>query len=361
MKKRVFPVLISFILLIGMLTAAPSAAAGKLTFISINDTLPPELINCVSYTSGGTYVPYYIFSNYGFGISASTNSDNALTLSSGDRTLYFDLDDGSCHDGDDYHYSVSAFSRNGTMYVPLGFVCRFFGTINYSTIAGNDYGSILRLTTTGAVLTDAEFLRAAENAMRTFYNNYQSGNGTSPIAPEDDSPLHQNDRILMRFVGIPSDATLNLLSQNHVKATVFLTAEDIMGAPDTVRRISCEGHTLGVYCESDLATEYEECAALLFEVCRANTILVSSGNSYADACREQSEMAGLVYCDANLDLTGGAYSNWSPYNIFTQLNSRISGASLRVSGDSADTQKLRQLLNYLSPAQFDMDATRETD
>lgn len=362
MKHKLLAFLLCIVLLAALVPTAPTAAVGKLTYISINDTLPPELVNCVSFSGSTAFVPYSVFSNYGLGFSAAISSaDGTLELRSGEKSLFFNVADNSCYDGDDYHYSVSAFSRNGIIYVPLGFVSRFFGTVSYSSISGNEYGSILRITNSNVVLTDSEFLRAAESAMKTLYNNYQTGIGISPLSPGSDEPTHQNDRLLMCFTGIPSDAVLTLLAQNKIKATVFLRAQDILEQPDTVRRIYCDGHALGVYCESDLAMEYEEASALLFEACRVSTVLVTAPESYAEACREQAEMAGLVYCGYDMDLSGSGYKTTSAFNIFTQLNNRVGGATLHVSGEADDATKLRQLLIYLSPAQFDMDYRRETD
>ena len=185
MKKRIAALALALVLVLGLaLPGAPAGAADKLSFISVNDTLPPELINCaVSYNST-TYVPYYVFSNYGLGLSYSFFPSVATAaLYTTDAQLYFDVTNGTTYDGDDYRYSVSAIIRNGTVYVPLSFVCRFFGWIGVSNLAGNEYGSILRLTNGSEVLTDAEFLRAAESAMATYSRQYRESAATPTPAP----------------------------------------------------------------------------------------------------------------------------------------------------------------------------------
>ena len=130
MKKKLIAVLLSVCILLSV-SGIPAAADGDLTFISINDTLPPELVNCVTYYGGATYVPYYEFTNYGLGVGYVYLTNNSTAyFYRGDRQLYFELESGSTYDGDDYQYSVHAIMRSGTVYVPLSFMARFFGGIS---------------------------------------------------------------------------------------------------------------------------------------------------------------------------------------------------------------------------------------
>ena len=116
--------------LVSMVFALSGAALAneKLSFISVNDTLPPELINVTTVHAGVTYVPYWLFTNYGLGVYYAyfSNSDTAY-LYNADRQLYFNLSEGKTYDEGGYHYTAPALVRNGTVYLPLGFMSSYFG------------------------------------------------------------------------------------------------------------------------------------------------------------------------------------------------------------------------------------------
>jgi len=356
-KKRMAACLLAICMLL-TLTGTSLAADGKPTFLSINDTLPPELINCAASYGGTLYVPYYVFSGYGFGISYSYQvSSSTACLSAGDRQLYFNMETGDTYDGDDYQYSVPGIVRSGTVYVPLSFTARFFGGITYSSIAGNEYGSVLRITDGTEVLTDAEFLRAAKMVMKNYAANYQDNGGTGGSSAEDggEEP-HAGEIVALSFIGFPAEAVLNRLAQEHTTACFFLTAEQLRTSPDTVRRLICEGHSVGAYCESDLAAEYAEISALLFEIGRACTELVTASEDFDEACREQAKMAGLVYCDFELNAIGSS----NAFAITSQLESGSGGTTLCMSCDADSAAILTVVLGYLRSGKFTVEAPRET-
>ena len=365
MKKKMTALLLAVCLIV-CLAGVSAAADDKLTFISINDTLPPELIGCVASYGGATYVPYYIFSSYGFGISYSYDSaTSTASLSAGDRELNYEIGTGVTYDGDDYKYSVSAILRSGTVYVPLNFTARFFGGISYSNITGSEYGNILRITDGTEVLTDAEFLRAAKSVLRNYALARQPKPEQEPTPTPEPTPVptpepadpHEGERVDLSFAGLPADAVLNRLAQGRVSACFFLTAEDIRSAPDTVRRIVCEGHGIGIYCGENLAAEYAEASGLLFDAARACTEMVTASGDYDEACREQAKMAGLAYC--GFDLT--APSGGSAYGITSQLENGSGGASVCMGCGEDDLEALSIVLNYLRSGKFDVGAPRETN
>ena len=355
MKKKILIWLLCAALLLPVFGMS-AAAAEKPVFVAINDTLPPELVGCVATHNGTTYVPYYIFTNYSLGLYGTySNETSTLTLHASDRQLSFDIMNGKTYDGDNYKYSVSGIVRSGNVYVPLNFTSRFFGGISYSQIAGNEYGSILRITNGSEVLTDAEFLRAAKSAMRTYAMSYQ-GPTTNPQTPETPPEnIHEGEPVDLSFIGLPAAGILERLTQNNATACFFLTAEDVRSAPDTVRRLVCGGHSLGVYCMEDLAAEYEETAALMFAAARAVPELVTAGAEYAEACRELARMAGLVYCEFDLN---SADSN--VYAITSQLEVGSGGASLLLGGGEDCVGQLSVLLAYLVGGKFNAAAPRET-
>ena len=359
MKKKTIALLLTVCLLLG-LAGVSAAADDKLAFVSVNDTLPPELINCAAAYGGMTYVPYYVFTNYGFGIGYTyLAGESTACLYSGDRQLYFDMENGDTYDGDNYQYSVPAIMRSGTVYVPLSFTARFFGGISYSSIAGNEYGSILRITDGTEVLTDAEFLRAAKMVMQNYFNRYQGSGGAGAVSPdgEDGGEEHVGERVTLSFIGIPADEILDRLAQDGTGVCCFLTAEQIRSDPDTVRRLVCQGHSVGAYCTADLAAEYGEISALLFETAQTRTELVTAAADYAEACREQADMGGLVYCDFLLNAVGSS----NAFAVTSFLESGSGGASLCLDGGADYFQTFSVVLNYLRNGKFAVGAPRETD
>lgn len=355
MKKKLLALLLCAALLLPA-ACVPVAADDKPVFISINDTLPPELVGCVTVYGDLTYVPYYVFTSYGFGIYYDYSPETyTARLYSSDRQISFDLSGGKTYDGDNYKYSATAVMRSGVVYVPLSFVARFFGGINYSSITGSEYGSILRLTDGNAVLTDAEFLRAAKTVMRTYAASYQ-GHGSAPATPtEAPQDIHAGEQIDLGFVGLPADGILSRLAQSRSSACFFLTAEEVRSAPDLVRRIVCSGHSLGVYCTADLAAEYRETAELMFAAARVCPELVTAEDTYAEACREQADMAGLAYCGFELSAMDGG----SIYLTTSSLETGSDGASILLGSGEKDVMPLTVLLTYLINGKFNVAAPRE--
>ncbi|MBR1659033.1 MAG: hypothetical protein IJ705_01785 [Oscillospiraceae bacterium] len=220
--KRTAALLLCAALLLALVPAGSAADAedDRLGFVAINDIMPPELVDCQMFYGGVYYVPYYVFTDYGLGLSYSYFASAATAyFSTTEKQLFFDLNSGATYDGNDTHYAVSAISRGGTVYVPVGLVCRIFGGMTYSIIAGNEYGNILRLKTDAVVLSDAEFLRAARSLMRSYYQSYQSGEGGGPVPDATPEPIsHEGDRALLGFVGLPGDELLKTLARYEFDA-----------------------------------------------------------------------------------------------------------------------------------------------
>ena len=282
MKKRIFAILLCAVLLLALLPGAEAAGAA-LSLISVDDLLPAELINALVYYGGTAYVPAWLFSSYGLGISYSYNNNGTTataSFSSGERKISFEPSTGRTYDGDDYQYSVPAIVRGGTVYVPLSFMCGFFGTFSYTNIGGSEYGSILRIHTGRELLTDEEFLRLAKPAMQRYYEAYYPETGPEePVeTPQPSSapaePPHEGERILLGLSGLPGEAVTELLDRIGMSACFFLTAEEIRSDPDTVRRLACEGFGLGAACPEGTVAEFDEAAELLWEAARVPASLV---------------------------------------------------------------------------------------
>lgn len=260
---------------LAVLPLATAAEGTPLNFVAVDDTLPQELINSVVYLGSAAYVPSGLLKNYNLGINYSYFTDSTTAcLESADSLLFFNVSTGRTFDGDDYYYSASAFTRGGTVYLPLSFICGFFGTFRYANLSGGEYGSVLRIYTGNSILTDEEFLRAARSVMRRRYEEY---NLTAPVtpaeSPEPEKTTRAGDTVYLGLIGLPESETPELLEQTGMGACFFLTGEEIRSDPDLVRELACRGYGLGVNCETGSEAEYAETAQLLWEAARLRSIL----------------------------------------------------------------------------------------
>ena len=362
MKKRLFCIVLAAALTFLLLSGAPASADEKLNFVSVNDLLPPELINSAISYGGLTYLPYYAFSGYGLGVSYTYSSSSSTAyLYTRERQLFFELTSGKTYDGDGNQYTAPAILRSGVVYLPLALMCRFFDHISYSHISGNEYGSILRITTSAVVLNDTEFLQAARTLMSAYYADYNDqlgGAGTSggvrvTPRPSSATETHEGEHLTLSFLGAPTAETMDVLALYEVKTCFFLSAEDIVADPDALRRALGEGHTLGIRCGAS-QEEFAAASALLFEAAKEATILVApeSGGEEEEATGALGAAEGLVRCES-------AYVG--PANLFAVtewLETAGAGVSLRFETGAGD---LAQVLNYLTGQKYDIAPPRETD
>jgi len=367
LKRSILAAVLCAAIVLAFAPGKASAADNRLSFISINDTLPPDLINVAVVYGGITYVPYWLFTNYRLGLTYSFFSGNSTAyLTNSDRQLFFEMNTGKTYDGDDYYYSAVAIMWGGTVYLPLSFVCSFFGTFAYASIGGNDYGSILRITTGSEVLTDAEFLRAAGPAMKRYYDAYNKPTTTDapaespmltptlpPPTPAEEKLPHEGQHIRIGFDGMPSKNVLELLQRVNMHACFFVTADEIRSDPDLVRETACKGHTLGVACVQEGAEIYTEAVSTLWECARIRAVLSTVSES------------ALVPAEAVAFPSVRETENLGePVEIVQSITSQLentSGDQVVLFPASGDITAQRLLLYTLRDQGYSVTAIRETD
>ena len=171
MAKRIF----SLVLCICVLLSAGALYAGATTdvcFISVNDTLL-ELNSMPYFKNGVTYIPYWVFSNFGIGYTYFNEGSTAMVYQ-GKKVMFFNLVSGETYDINDTEYSAQAVFRGGIVYLPVQFMQDYFQSFSYTYIQGTKYGNIARLKDSSVVLSDSDFLKAASSLMRSRYNAYIS-------------------------------------------------------------------------------------------------------------------------------------------------------------------------------------------
>ena len=363
MRKRLVALLVCLALL--PLAGAGPAARGEassgasLTFLSVNDLVPPELINAIVWYGGREYVPWQVFANYGLGVHYSFfQSSQTAYLYTDDRQLFFDLKNTSTFDGYGYYYSAHAIYLGGAVYLPLRLTCSFFD-LRVSTISGSDYGVIARIVTE-PVLTDEELHHAATSHMRRYYERYQ-GETPEPTAPpaETEKPVtHEGATLSLSFTGLPAGELLDRMKREGLRTAFFVTAEQVRSDPALLRRIAGEGHWLGVLCLEDPETEWPETAALIFAAARDLTLLLAAGEDVAESAAAYAAENGLVWCAADR-FYGETGAGWLAAAWLEETEE--TDPALRLDAAALDAAALSRLLDRVRDQKYNIKCPRETD
>lgn len=357
MKKRIFCLCLCFCMLISALPFS-ALADNKVAFISINDTLPPELINCYTYYGGTIYAPAWIFASYGFGIYFSYNAETSTaTLYNGSGQLSFDLSSGTTTDGGGNQYTLAGIMWGGNVYVPLSYVSSYFGAFSYSTIS-TAYGTILRLKDSRVVLSDSEFVKPAANLLKQYYNQYNKNNqeddSTAAPTPNGNTVTRRVD-ILLSFSGLPGEGALELLERYGIKSCFFLSCEDVLSDPDLVRRLACEGHRIGVMWQGDDSLALET-AEFIYEVARVRASLISSPAADKEQCSLFAQENGFIYFSPLTEALYAREDEKNPYMVTSaiELSKDSGGVSILLGCQDWMTNTLEIVLNYLNINKFDI-------
>lgn len=301
MKRKILA-LILIILILAPFVQTASADNSGLCYTATNDKLL-DIGLMTAFVGGVSYVPAEVLSTFGVYYNYFDSSTTAMLFNS-NKQIFFELSSGNTKDSAGTTYSVSATFKNGQVYVPASWVCTYFG-LNCSVISGSGYGDILRIKNGAEVLSDWDFLDAATSIMRTRYNEYY---GTStPVSPSPTPTQNGDDDIngasvSLSFIGLPSDKLLNSLDNYSANVCFFVTADEVMGAPDTVRRICGSGHSIGIYCASSPETECENTSELIFEAAQVRPILVTSPVALSQSLKTYAEANGYAYFEAAIKI-----------------------------------------------------------
>jgi hypothetical protein len=305
------------------------------------DTMP---VNHQSYI----YVPCSVFNSQALNTWAYySRGSQTVLISDGTRELYFDMSTGDSHDREENSYRYAAIYLNDTAYVPAFFVADFFG-LTYSYIRREGW-HIVRITS-GGMLSDDDFFKAAAPLMETRMNQYLGTQETPDVqpteaptatpAPPTPTPTPAADRSEVRvhlcFVGLGEETASILESLDGTPACFFATAEEIYAYGDLTRRILGSGCTLGVFLREDPEAEYARFRTALRDVAMTVSYL---GAALADGEEEMDarEEGGLVLLRGDEVLT----TYWAcPY----RLENAADRCDLLLDGDFKDTENLLYLL-----------------
>lgn len=338
MLRRIIAVIL-VLLFVAPFVVTASADSTGLCFTAANDNLF-ELSSMTAFVGGVPYVPAMAFSTFGVYYDYFNASSTAL-LYSGTKQIFFDLTNGNSYDSYYQQQPVSAVFKYGQVYVPVDWVCTYFG-LGYSYISGSGYGDVLRLKNGAEQLTDWMFLDAATPTMRNRYNAYYAN--VDPVKPSPSQPKPSapttSASVSLCFIGLPSDKILDSLDNYSVKVCFFVTAEEVTASPDTIRRICGSGHSIGIYCKTSPESECAATEDIIFEAAQVRATLITSPSAISQSSMDYSSSNGYAYFMPTIEL---------PENIkySTGITSKLDGISRYTSLSIPITDNTENFIPYI--------------
>lgn len=301
-------------LALGLLAPASGAADG-VNLMAVNDRvleITPE--NMPRSAGGVLYVPYTMLSTRESGISLGVNAMYSttkrtvlVTTDGGTRGVVFDTRANTAEDLDGNSLSVRAMVRNSMVFLPIDWLCDYFGTISCTRTA-TPYGTLVRVTNSAAILSDRVFVDSADNQLSGSLHRYLASGGGSQTedpalpsgGPEPSGAPSRAELYLALRWGQEAAECARLLERQGLRGLFLFTPEEARAQDGTIRRLVGAGHTVG------LALEGEDPALCLAQAEEGRTLLAAA-----------ARYAALVAAAPDLDqagreeLAGAGYAVWS--------------------------------------------------
>ena len=316
-SRRILCGLLALLMLGGVFAFGLEAhATSDLVYLFINDTLIKSMTasNMPVRINNSMYISYRYLIRIK-PIKYFYDEDiRILKVYTSDGSLIFDVGNSITYDQDGQIYSYLAEIRGGVLYVPIEFICRFFGVV-YSQYSC-DYGPVIRINSIMSQYSDGDLAAANRDAMKKLHDDYYAAEPepsvpVTPVVPE--TPDQPDEEIRPRTVypmicgplGDLSASLLTALDSRSARATFFLTDEGLPQQGDLLRRLVCSGHSLGLYVSAaDPVGEAESLNALLSSMIFRKTRLVcirEGSKALSAAQRDALAAAGYRIWDGTLD------------------------------------------------------------
>lgn len=374
-------------LLVTLLNSAQ--ASGSIYLTAVNENLLELSSDTMPTWSGGVlYVPYTVFdgsyTGINLGISSSYSRDaGTVTFYNLQQMMVFDLNRGTCYNPlTEESLAGRAIMRNGRPYVPASVVCGFFG-LTYSVI-DIDEGYIVRIKSAAVVLSDARYVDAAQNSIRSRLRDYYQASQSQPtpgvLPPTTDSSSEETEpdivvpddpvdtNVIPTYLAFRCEdaqglsAILDTLDSRSQRAIFFFDAEGLERDDALIFRILGSGHSIGLIAEGRTAAAtrrlLEEANETLAQVAYARTSVAL----VPDSQRKELEEEGWICWDETASGIPAQGVNANTYA--NQVYKRISGNHTRVyltlDGSSETARVLPTLLNKLSAEGYGVSVPLET-
>ena len=343
MKKKIT---VALVILCIIAATLPVSRAATPYFTAVDDTLLPFSDSTMpAYHNGILYVPYRVFQNaqvYSF----RSVEDGILRLYRGNRSVDFFVFQGTAINQDGQNEAASAREENGTIYIPLDFVCRYFD-LTYNIIELDESSvvtlapmAIIRIKSPAVITNDKTFVGMTKKQMQTVYNEYYGIVPTAPATPsppvlppvDPAVPKYSNVTLYFSLFGLPSgyaSELVDMLAEQDFRCSIYVTEYDILLNPGLIRRFYSAGHSIGIWLSEGSFTEYQRTAAILFEATKAPTLLIAADDA-ADTARQTAAEHGLIfrsasgtYADEEESLTADIITTRLPVNSGARYDLRL--------------------------------------
>lgn len=315
-KKGLLAAVLLAALALGMAGPAFGSGSGAVNLMAVNDRVLVELtVENMPRTVGGVlYVPYTMLSNLSTGIDLGISSLYSATrrtvvvTNRGQKGVIFDLQANTAQDLDGSPVPARAMIRNATVFVPIDWLCQYFGTISCSRTP-TPYGTLVRVTSTNAVLDDLDFVDAAGNLLASSLSHYlesAGGGGVEPVPSggvQTSRPPSGAELYLAFRCGAEGEECARLVEGRGLRALFLFTPEQLEEWDDLVRSLAGAGHTIGLLLTGgtaeDCLAQGAEGAALLAAIARYPALVASAPNLDKQG-REELAQAGYALWDAGI-------------------------------------------------------------
>ena len=291
--KKVLAAVVLAALALGLLIPA-SGSAANVNLMAVNERVLVTTVENMPRTVGDVlYVPYTMLSsrstNIDLGVSAMySNTRRRVLVTDGRRGVTFDLQSNSAQDLDGTPVSARAMVHNTMVFIPIDWICQYFGTIS-CTRTRSPYGTVIRITNRSAILSDRDFVDSADTQLSNSLANYlASGGGNEDDEPipsesaEESDPPSGAELFLALCPGARVRECVQLLEGREQRVLFLFTREELEQEGDLVRRIVGAGHTVGLALTGEdldsCLAEAEQGRALLAAAARYNVLVVSAPN-----------------------------------------------------------------------------------
>ena len=383
--KRSAALVLVLTMLVTLLNTAQAAGNIYLTAVNENlleltsDTMP-------TWSNGVLYVPYTVFdgsyTGINLGISSSYSRDEGtVTLYTLQQMVVFDLNRGTCYNPlTEQTLSGKAILRNGRPYVPVAAVCSYFG-LSYSVI-DIDEGYIVRIKSSGVVLSDYSFVDSAQNSIRNRIRDYNQANQSQPtpgVLPPTYNPEEPDTEITVPDDPVDTDVIptylafscedsqglseiLDTLDSRNQRAIFFFDAQGLERQDDLIFRILGSGYSIGLIAQgrSTSATNrlLEEANQTLSQVAytRTSVVLVPENQ------REELETEGWICWNetASAVPTQGVGTNTYANQVLKRISGNYARVYLTLDASSETARVLPTLLRRLSEEGYGVSVPLET-
>ncbi len=364
MAKRITAAAAAALLCAALLLAVLAPRARAVTFTAVNN----ELLELTAdtqpeYVDGKLYVPGSVFANTSLGVVMASARQQIFLYKDGNSLTFSVADETTKDQAGNYYSNIKPVYRYGRIYVPVDFVCVYFG-FSYSYISA-PVAPIVRIKS-GAVLDDAVFADAATPSMRNRLSRYESSLATPTPSveptptPTPEIPYYGDVSVFIAIRGMDEEHTpamLDRLARAEMRACFFLTAEEMDSSPDILRRIAVEGHTVGLLSRGeDDAAAWRAASDSLLRHAVTRSLLAACRDGNGEAAAEE----GLRLC---FDGSFPVCSDESGYGFNDAMASMLSAenaVSVLIETDDEAETTLERLLEFIRVARFDVRVLRET-